>query len=108
MQARFYIDAFLKEEETRSSMRLFVSENKNSENEGKDTQRFLNLIPNFIKYLHASSYSVILCILVFEEGRSINNLPFMVKYELAKTHKYLLEERGVELSCAIRIVNKEN
>jgi hypothetical protein len=30
----------------------------------------------------------------------------MAKYELAKTHKYLIEERGIELSYAIRLVNK--
>lgn len=108
LQARFYIDAFIKEEDTRSSMRRFVKDNDNLENENKDTARFLSLIPEDRKDLHASSYSVTLCILTFEQNKNLDNLPFMARYELAKTHKYLLEERGVELSYAIRLVNKEN
>lgn len=108
LQARFYIDAFIKEEVTRSSMRTFVTENNNSENEGKDKQKFLSSIPQDRKILHASSYSVVLCILTFEQNKNIDSLPFMARYELAKTHKYLLEERGVELSYAMRSVNKKN
>jgi len=107
LQARFYIDAFIKEEDTRSSMRGFVKENDNLENENKDKALFLSIIPEDRKDLHASSYSVTLCILAFEQNKNIDNLPFMARYELAKTHKYLLEERGVDLSYAIRLVNKE-
>jgi uncharacterized protein (TIGR04141 family) len=106
LQARFYIDAFIKEEKTRSSMRDFVTNNKNAENKNKNKQSFLSLIPQDRKNIHASSYSVVLCILTFDKNKNIDTLPFMVKYELAKTHQYLLEERGVELSYAIRLVKK--
>lgn len=106
LQSRFYIDAFIKEEVTRNSMRDFVNDNKNDENKNKNKQTFLTLIPKDRKDLHASSYSIILCILTFDKNKGIDSLPFMVRYELARTHKYLLEERGIELSCAIRLVKK--
>ena len=106
LQSRFYIDAFIKEEATRNSMRDFVNNNTNDENKNKNKQTFLTLIPKDRKDVHASSYSIILCILTFDQNKNIDSLPFMVRYELAKTHKYLLEERGIELSCAIRLVKK--
>ncbi|MEZ6961124.1 MULTISPECIES: DUF6119 family protein [unclassified Aeromonas] len=107
LQARFYTDAFIKDYETRLSMRNFIKTNHNLENENKNKSLFLSLIPEKRQDLHASSYSVVLCILTFNTNYNINNLPFMIKYELAKTHKYLIDERGVELSYAIRLVNKK-
>ncbi|EQB8040688.1 DUF6119 family protein [Aeromonas hydrophila] len=108
LQARFYTDSFIKDSETRLSMRDFIVKNRNLENENKDSTLFLSLIPEKRQELHASSYSVVLCILTFDERDNIDNLPFMIKYELVKTHKYLIDERGVELSYAIRLVNKKS
>lgn len=107
LQARFYTDSFIKDHDTRSSMRDFIEKNNNQENANKDKSLFLSLVPEKLQDLHASSYSVVLCILTFDAKDNINNLPFMVKYELVKTHKYLIDERGVELSYAIRLVNKK-
>ncbi|WP_429056256.1 DUF6119 family protein [Aeromonas jandaei] len=106
LQARFYTDSFIKDPETRKSMREFINTNQNPENKSKNNSNFLSLIPEKREELHASSYSAVLCILTFDANDNIDNLPFMVKYELAKTHQYLLNERGVELSYAIRLVNK--
>lgn len=107
LQARFYTDSFIKDHETRLSMRAFIETNKSQENKNKDTSLFLSKVPEKRQDLHASSYSVVLCILTFDAKDNINNLPFMIKYELVKTHKYLIDERGVELSYAIRLVNKK-
>lgn len=106
LQARFYTDAFVKDEKTRSSIRDFIDTNDNVENKNKDKKLFLDLIPLDIKNLHASSFSIVVCILTYDGNKNIESLPFMAKYELAKTHKYLIEERGIELSYAIRLVNK--
>ena len=100
IQAKFYTDAFIKDTGTRSSMRDFL--NNHIENKNK----FLKIIPESREQLHAPSYSVVLCILTFEDKKTLDRLPFMVRYELAKTHKYLIEERGVELFYAIRTVTK--
>lgn len=108
VQAKFYTDAFIKDDATRLSMRNFVSNNNNEENENKDKDKYLKIIPELRKDLHAPSYSVILCILTFDKNKKLENLPFMVRYELAKTHKYLNEERGVNLFYALRTVTKEN
>ena len=106
LQARFYTDAFVKDEKARSSIRDFINKNDNVENNNKDKKLFLDLIPQDRKNLHASSFSIVVCILTYDSNKNIDSLPFMVKYELAKTHKYLIEERGIELSYAIRLVNK--
>lgn len=106
LQARFYTDAFIKDISTRISMRNFIENNSNKENESKDIDGFLSKIPENRTELHDSSYSVIICILTFSEEKELSSLPFMVRYELAKTHKYLKEERGIELSYALRKVNK--
>lgn len=106
IQARFYTDAFIKDKDTRSSMREFISTNVNPENEGKDKDRYLSIIPELRDDLHDSSYSVVLCILTFDPNKNLASLPFMARYELAKTHKYLYEERGIKLSYAIRLVTK--
>ncbi|EPS3610707.1 DUF6119 family protein, partial [Vibrio cholerae] len=58
--------------------------------------------------LQETTFSVLLCILTFENNKKIEDLPFMARYELAKTHKYLINERGIKLSYAIRTVNKKN
>jgi uncharacterized protein (TIGR04141 family) len=108
LQARFYTDAFVKDEITRSSIREFINKNDNVENWNKDKKVFLDLIPQDRKSLHASSFSIVVCILTYDENKNIENLPFMAKYELAKTHKYLIEERGIELAYAIRLVNKNH
>ncbi|WP_181136802.1 DUF6119 family protein, partial [Vibrio hyugaensis] len=107
LQARFYTDAFIKDVNTRVSMRKFIETNSNKENESKEIEEFLSKIPESRSDLHDSSYSVIICILTFSEGKKLSSLPFMVQYELAKTHKYLNEERGIELFYALRKVNKD-
>ncbi|MBU4681442.1 TIGR04141 family sporadically distributed protein [Cedecea davisae] len=107
LQARFYTDAFIKDQNTRLSMREFINDNENKENENKEKGKYLDIVPESRENLHAPSYSVILCILTFDDEKTLDSLPFMVRYELAKTHKYLNEERGVKLFYALRTVTKE-
>ncbi|PMN89729.1 DUF6119 family protein, partial [Enterovibrio norvegicus] len=108
VQAKFYTDAFVKDIETRKSMIKFIKNNDNSENLGKDREKFLSIITEERSKLQETTFSVLLCILTYTEGKEIKDLPFMAKYELANTHKYLINERGIELAYAIRLVNKEN
>jgi uncharacterized protein (TIGR04141 family) len=108
VQARFYTDAFIKDHDTRSSMRNFINKNDNNENKNKNKEKYLNIVPELREDLHAPSYSVVLCILTFDKEKTLDSLPFMARYELAKTHKYLNEERGVKLFYALRTVTKEN
>ncbi|CCN70164.1 DUF6119 family protein [Vibrio nigripulchritudo] len=108
VQARFYTDAFVKDVETRKSMIDFIKNNDNQENIGKDKSAFLSIIKEERSKLQESTFSVLLCILTYTKDKKIDDLPFMARYELANTHKYLINERGIELSYAIRVVNKKN
>jgi uncharacterized protein (TIGR04141 family) len=108
VQARFYTDAFIKDYNTRLSMRNFINKNDNNENKNKNKEKYLNIVPELREDLHAPSYSVVLCILTFDKEKTLDSLPFMARYELAKTHKYLNDERGVKLFYALRTVTKEN
>ncbi|ASO31119.1 hypothetical protein CG015_18460 [Vibrio anguillarum] len=108
VQARFYTDAFVKDEMTRKSMRKFIENNDNEENKYKNKMDFLSIISESRSELQETTFSVLLCILTFENNKKIEDLPFMARYELAKTHKYLINERGIKLSYAIRTVNKKN
>ena len=106
-QAKFYTDAFIKDQDTRESMRDFINTNKNKENKNKNKKKYLDIVPELHKNLHASSYSVILCILTFDNTKQLSSLPFMVRYEIVRTHEYLKEERGVELFYALKTVTKQ-
>ncbi|WP_372384118.1 DUF6119 family protein [Vibrio sp. BS-M-Sm-2] len=108
VQARFYTDAFVKDIETRKSMIDFINNNDNEENKSKDKTPFLSIITESRSKLQETTFSVLLCILTYNENKKIDDLPFMAKYELANTHKYLANERGIELSYAIRLVKKTN
>ncbi|TCN89786.1 uncharacterized protein (TIGR04141 family) [Vibrio crassostreae] len=108
VQARFYTDAFVKDIETRKSMIDFINDNDNEENKSKDKTPFLSIITESRSKLQETTFSVLLCILTYNANKKIDDLPFMAKYELANTHKYLANERGIELSYAIRLVKKTN
>lgn len=108
VQARFYTDAFVKDIETRKSMINFINDNDNEENKSKDKTPFLSIITENRSKLQETTFSVLLCILTYNANKKIDDLPFMAKYELANTHKYLANERGIELSYAIRLVKKTN
>ncbi|WP_366664454.1 DUF6119 family protein [Vibrio coralliilyticus] len=107
VQSRFYTDAFVKDVDTRKSMIEFIKNNDNSENEKKDKNVFLSIIKEERSELQESTFSVLLCILTYTKDKNIDDFPFMAKYELVNTHKYLLNERGIELAYAIRRVNKK-
>ncbi|HFQ4916771.1 TPA: DUF6119 family protein [Vibrio vulnificus] len=108
VQSRFYTDAFVKDIDTRKSMIEFINKNDNPENIGKDKDAFLSIVKEKRSELQESTFSVLLCILTYTKDMKIDDLPFMAKYELANTHKYLINERGIELAYAIRLVNKKN
>ncbi|HHX8295564.1 TPA: DUF6119 family protein, partial [Vibrio diabolicus] len=107
VQSRFYTDAFVKDIDTRKSMIEFINKNDNLENFGKDKDAFLSIVKEKRSELQESTFSVLLCILTYTKDKKIDDLPFMAKYELANTHKYLINERGIELAYAIRLVNKK-
>ncbi len=107
VQARFYTDAFVKDVETRKAMIKFIHDNGNKENNGKDKDAFLSIIAEERSKLQETAFTVLLCILTYSKDKKIIDLPFMAKYELANTHKYLVNERGIELAYAIRLVNKK-
>ncbi len=107
VQSRFYTDAFVKDIQTRTSMIDFIHNNDNPENADKDKDAFLSIIKEKRSELQESTFSVLLCILTYSKDKKIDDLPFMAKYELANTHKYLINERGIELAYAIRLVNKK-
>ncbi|MGD8170384.1 DUF6119 family protein [Vibrio sp. TRT 21S02] len=106
LQARFYTDAFVKDVDTRSSMIDFINNNNCKENLNKNIKEYLDIIKEERKELQETTFSILLCILSFDQSLSLDKLPFMARYELVKTHSYLKKERGIDLSYTIKTVNK--
>jgi len=103
VQAKFYADAFILEDELRTHMKQFITEECikiGSVNYNKNKEEFLKLIPN--KRPNENEYTIILCILS-EKAIDLMNLPFMSLYSIYQTHKYLTKHRNYN----VKFINRE-
>lgn len=85
VQARFYAEAFLFDDNCRKAMKQYVNNNPL----GKDVASIEALIPEERDSIIANNYTICLCLLTDKNNFQIENLPFMSKYELMHTFKYL-------------------
>lgn len=87
VQARFYGEAFLFDQKCRKGMKDHIR--TKSPELSKDVNKFFNLIDEDRTKFEAGDYQICLCILTEQVNFSFSDLPFMSKYELMHTFKYL-------------------
>ncbi len=85
VQARFYAEAFLFDRKCRKSMCDHIIANQN----GKDGNLFVALLPEERSAIEAKDYTICLCVLSDKDDFQINSLPFMAQYELMHTLRYI-------------------
>ena len=85
VQARFYAEAFLFDSKCRSSMCAHINDKAN----GRDVSSFVSCLPEDRTAISAEEYYICLCLLTDKANLKISELPFMSKYELMHTLKYL-------------------
>lgn len=102
-QARFYGELFITDSDVRKNMRNFIDReivNCKKVNYQKDGSLFKSIIPNDTPL--ESEYCIILCVL--SEGElMLNSLPFMARYEVYHTYKYLTHNRHFK----VKLVNRK-
>ena len=99
VQARFYGEAFLFDQKCRESMRTYIEQNAN----GKDVNYFTTCFPDDRAAIKAGEYYICLCLLTDKDNLQISDLPFMSKYELMITLRYLTN-LGLQYEVIIRKV----
>jgi len=91
VQARFYADAIFGDDRCRKTMREYMVANP----KGRDVQPFVDIIPLERNEMLPHEFEVLFCILTEKQNLALAALPFMARYELMRTHKYLRDRVGV-------------
>ena len=105
IQAKFYSDAIIIDNDTKNTMCNFMDSSCNeinSPNYGKNSASFKAVIP-LDKRLNERDFTVVLCILT-ENNIELTDLPFMTQYEISKMHDYLTRNRGFNVKYINRKV----
>ncbi|MBB5606562.1 MULTISPECIES: DUF6119 family protein [unclassified Janthinobacterium] len=100
VQGRFYSEAFFWDEACRLGMRDHVVKVVDPLHHDK----FLSLMPVLRSEISPNNYKVIFCILTEDKEFSVLKLPFMARYELMYTHRYLNNSMGMSCEIAFRNV----
>lgn len=103
-QCKFYSDAFLTDVACRADMRTWIAEDDGADNAGKDKAPFLALIPERSQDVFGQNYTVIFCILHNSDAFALSDLPFMSRYELMLSQRYLTEQRKFKTGVVFRKV----
>lgn len=105
-QAEFYSRAFATEMETRVQMRDFIENNDRDVNAGKNVAAFRDIIPVDHQSVSEPDFLILFCVLHERENFELSNLPFMAKYQLVKSHRYLTQDRRFNVGLVFRRVVK--
>ncbi|MDE1467974.1 DUF6119 family protein [Aurantiacibacter sp. D1-12] len=100
LQARFYAHAFTSDQNTCADMRRWLGEDEREWNQGKLKQTFLDLIPETREEVEEQNFCVLFCILHTKPALGVGDLPFMARYELVKTHRFLTKDRKFQSGIA--------
>jgi len=103
-QGRFYAHAFSTDTACRTGMVAWIDADVDPVNAGKDKPSFLALIPEKKTDLNEKDYSVVFCVLHDDDDFSLNKLPFMSRYELMQSHRFLTEDRSFKVGVVFRKV----
>jgi len=104
-QAKLYAHAFSSEAVTRQGMRDWIDHNTEPENNGKPIDEFKAAIPEKDIDVDEKNHEVIFCILTDEDEMTIDDLPFMTRYELMLAHRYLTHDRKFRASVTFKKVD---
>jgi len=100
LQARFYAHAFTSDQETCADMRRWLVEDDKEWNQGKAKQQFLDIIPEYRENVEEQNFCILFCILHTKPALGLDDLPFMARYELVKSHRFLTKDRKFEAGIA--------
>ena len=103
-QAKFYAHAFSTDHKCRSGMCAWIEADENEINAPKVKADFQAIIPEKNNDLDEKDYTVVFCVLHDEDDFSIDALPFMSRYELMLSHRFLTEDRRFRAGIAFRKV----
>lgn len=93
-QAKFYADAITSDEDVRKHIITHIQNDARIENQNKNKADFVNAIPLEPENFKENEFTVVLCILIKKGAlEKLEDLPFMVQYELMLSHKYLTRNR---------------
>lgn len=100
LQARFYAHAFTSDQETCADMRRWLLEDDREWNQGKAKQQFLDIIPESREDVEEQNFCILFCILHTKPALGLDDLPFMARYELVKSHRFLTKDRKFNAGVA--------
>lgn len=103
-QGRFYAHAFSTDTACRTGMAAWIDADVDAINISKNKPGFLALIPAKKADLDEKDYCVVFCVLHDENDFSLEKLPFMSRYELMQSHRFLTEDRSFKVGICFRKV----
>ncbi|MBY3202003.1 DUF6119 family protein [Rhizobium laguerreae] len=103
-QGKFYAHAFSTDAACRTGMVNWINGDTDPTSEAKDKSAFIALIPEKKTDLDEKRYTVIFCILHDGQEFSLDQLPFMSRYELMLSHRFLTDDRSFAVGVVFRRV----
>lgn len=103
-QGKFYAHAFSTDEQCRSDITNWIDGDAEHPNDAKDKAAFSAIVPLKNNDVEEKDYTVIFCILHDRDQFSVSDLPFMSKYELMLSHRFLTQDRRFNVGVALRNV----
>lgn len=103
-QGKFYAHAFSTDNKCRSGMCAWIEGDESDVNATKAKADFRAIIPEKNNDLDEKEYTIVFCVLHDQDEFSIDALPFMSRYELMLSHRFLTEDRRFKAGVAFRKV----
>lgn len=102
LQGRFYGQAFLTDEATRVSMRAAIQAHLAA----PEDEPFLRIVPAKREF-NPHDYTVVFCMLA-EQDITLKDLPFMARYELMHSHRFICDTLGMQCAVVFRRIQVVN
>lgn len=103
-QGKFYAHAFSTDEQCRADITAWINGDVDPPNNAKNKAAFSAIIPLKNKDVDEKNYTVIFCILHNRDAFAISDMPFMSRYELMLSHRFLTQDRRFNVGVALRNV----
>ncbi|MDZ4364888.1 DUF6119 family protein, partial [Brevundimonas sp.] len=103
-QGKFYAHAFATDQQCRADITAWIDDDGEHPNVGKNKASFSAIIPIKNSDVDEKDYTVIFCILHNRDAFSVSDLPFMSRYELMLSHRFLTQDRKFKVGVALRNV----
>ena len=103
-QGKFYAHAFATDQQCRADITAWIDQDTEHPNDAKNKASFSAIIPDKNSDVDEKDYTVIFCILHDRDAFAITDLPFMSRYELMLSHRFLTQDRKFKVGVALRNV----